>query len=65
MKLMLRLTLVVVCFLIAGFCLFGFLATFEPGVRHAILFRFAYGVVGLGCIAAMVAVAVGAARGHR
>lgn len=65
MKLMLRIALVVVCLLLAGFCLFGFMATFEPGVRHAMIFRIGYGVVGLGCIAMIAAVVTSAARGHR
>ena len=62
---MLRLTSVLVCLLVAGFCLFGFLATFELGVRHAMIFRFAYGVVSIGCVAAVVAIAASAARGYK
>lgn len=37
----------------AAFCLFGFLATFEPTTNTAqfMMFRFGYAVFGLGCIA--------------
>ena len=36
---------------VAGFCVFGFLSSFEPG-PFADFFIVAYGVVGLGCLAA-------------
>lgn len=35
---------------VAAFCLFGFLATFEPGVKAAMLFRVGYAVAGAGCL---------------
>jgi hypothetical protein len=37
---------------VAGFCVFGFLATFEPTDRTAefLAFRIGYGVVGIGCL---------------
>lgn len=39
----------------AAFCLFGFLATFEPTTNTAqfMIFRFGYAVFGLGCIAVL------------
>ena len=52
----------VVCLAIAGFCVYGFLATFEPGVANAIAFRLVYVVVGLGCLGAIVAMAVRSRR---
>jgi hypothetical protein len=39
---------------VAGFCLFGFLATFEPGAGNAIAFRATYTVGGIVCIASAV-----------
>lgn len=36
--------------LIAGFCVFGFLASFEPGADPWHVFKAAYGVVGIGCL---------------
>lgn len=44
-----------ICLLIAGFCLFGFLATFELGVAHALTYRLVYGAVGLASLATVVA----------
>ena len=37
---------------VAAFCLFGFLATFEPTDKTTqfMMFRIGYGVVGLGCL---------------
>lgn len=32
----------VISFGIAGFCAFGFLATFEPGIPNAVAFRVTY-----------------------
>jgi hypothetical protein len=34
---------------IAAFCVFGFLATFEP-TDNALAFRVGYTVIGLGCV---------------
>ena len=62
---MVKLMLSVVCLAIAGFCGFGFVATFEPGVKHVLAFRLAYGLVGLGCIAAIIAMAAGSLRSLR
>jgi hypothetical protein len=51
-------------FAVAAFCLFGFLATFEPtdtpGQFRA--FRIAYGVIGVGCLAGIVALVVKSVR---
>ncbi|MEO1998676.1 MAG: hypothetical protein ABGZ17_25810 [Planctomycetaceae bacterium] len=40
----------IVCLPVGGFCIFGFLATFEP-TSNAIAFRIGYTVVGLACLA--------------
>jgi len=34
---------------VAAFCVFGFLATFEP-TSNAMVFRIVYTVIGLGCL---------------
>jgi hypothetical protein len=34
---------------VAAFCVFGFLATFEP-TDNAIAFRIGYAVIGVGCL---------------
>ena len=34
---------------VAAFCVFGFLATFEP-TANALVFRVGYTVIGLGCL---------------
>lgn len=60
-----KLVLSIVCLLIAAFCVFGFLATFEPGVKNAVMFRLVYGVVGLGCLASIFAMALGSLRSLR
>lgn len=36
--------------LVAGFCVFGFLASFEPGATLAPFFKAVYGVVGTACL---------------
>lgn len=54
-----------VCILIAGFCLFGFLATFEPGVKHALTYRLIYGAAVLGCLAAVIKVVIRASEALR
>ena len=47
-----RIVVGVLLLLVAGFCVFGFLASFEPGADPSHLFKAAYGVVGIGCLAA-------------
>lgn len=47
-----RIVVGVLLLLVAGFCVFGFLASFEPGVDPWHLTKTAYGVVGIGCISA-------------
>ena len=42
----------VICLAVATFCLFGFLATFEPGAANVIVFRIGYVVIGIGCLVA-------------
>ena len=56
MMLILKFAVVALCLLMATFCAFGFLASFEPGARGTILFRFAYGSLGLACAGAIVSV---------
>ena len=41
----------VLLLLVAGFCVFGFLESFEPGIDLSHVFKAAYGVVGIGCLA--------------
>lgn len=49
---------------VAAFCLFGFLATFEPTDRPGqfLAFRIGYAVVGVGCLGGTVALVVKAVR---
>lgn len=49
---------------VAAFCVFGFLATFEPtnNPGQFLAFRVGYSVIGLGCIARVVLLIVNAAR---
>lgn len=47
---------------VAGFCLFGFLATYEPGVANAMAFRIGYGILGFAsCVYAIRTVVSGKA----
>jgi len=50
---------------VAGFCLFGFLATYEAtdGSGAFVVFRVVYGAVGLGCPLATLALFAWALRG--
>lgn len=50
--------------LLAGVCVFGFMATFEPTDRPEVFmaFRIGYGVVSVGCLVAVVAVFANAFR---
>lgn len=50
--------------LVAGFCGFGFLATFEPG-PNVVAWRIGYGVTGLACLAAAAWLLLGASRPNR
>ncbi len=49
---------------VAAFCLFGFLATFEPttNTTQFMMFRIGYAVVGVGCVAGIGFLAVKANR---
>ena len=49
---------------VAAFCLFGFLATFEPTDRPGqfLAFRIGYAVVGFGCLAGTVATIINVIR---
>jgi hypothetical protein len=64
MKLLLALIGSVLLLAVASFCLFGFLATFEPTDRTVQfwVFRIGYAVVGLGSIAGTIALIVNAFR---
>jgi hypothetical protein len=50
MRRLVRIAVGVFLLLIAGFCLFGFLASFEPGADSSHLFKAGYGVIGVGCL---------------
>lgn len=49
---------------VAAFCVFGFLATFEPtnNPGQFMAFRIGYSVIGLGCIAGVIFLIVNAVR---
>ncbi len=40
----------ITCVLVTAYCVFGLLATFEPGVANAILFRIGFVIIGLACL---------------
>jgi len=50
MKPVFRCLLAVVMLMLAGFCVFGFLASFEP-TDNAMVFRIGYAVMGVSCLA--------------
>lgn len=52
--LMMKWIMAVTCLAVATFCVFGFLATFEPGAPNAIAFRMGYVVLGIGCLVGAV-----------
>jgi hypothetical protein len=52
MKQLVRIVVGILLLLVAGFCVFGFLASFEPGIDPWHLTKAAYGVVGIGSLAA-------------
>ena len=56
MKLILAIIAAIILLPIAAFCVFGFMATFEPTDRPEVFmaFRIGYGVVGVGCLVAVV-----------
>ena len=50
---------------IAAFCVFGFMATFEPDeTLEYMVFRIGYTVIGLGCLAGVVALIARYFRRH-
>jgi len=57
MKTLLAIVAAIILLPIAAFCVFGFIATFEPTDQPGLFmaFRVGYGVVGLGCLATVVA----------
>ena len=48
-------------FAVAAFCVFGFLATFEP-TSNAMAFRIGYSVIGVGCLVGIGFLIVNAAK---
>lgn len=56
MKMSLAIVSVIALLPITGFCLFGFMATFEPTDRPEFFmaFRIGHGVVGFGCLGGVV-----------
>ena len=55
MKLIVAIIVSLFLLAVAAFCLFGFLATFEPTSNTAqfIAFRIGYSVIGVGCLVAV------------
>lgn len=47
---MMKWIIVIIGLAVAGFCLFGYLATFELNVSNAIYFRIGYVLIGLSCL---------------
>ena len=45
----------ILCFFVGGFCVFGFLASFELDLAEALPFRVGYAVILLACLAGIVA----------
>jgi len=41
---------VILCLAVAGLCLFGILASSEPGAPHATAFGIGYGIIGVACL---------------
>lgn len=64
MKILLALTGSLLLLAVAAFCVFGFLATFEPtnNPGQFLAFRIGYALVGLGCIAGVILLIVNATR---
>ncbi len=64
MKLILAIVAPIILLPVAAFCVFGFMATFEPTDRPEVFtaFRIGYGVVGVGCLIAVLVLFVGAFR---
>ena len=64
MRILLALFGSLVLLAVAAFCAFGFLATFEPtnNAGEFLAFRIGYAVVGLGCVAGLIALIVKAVR---
>ena len=52
----------VVLLLVAAFCVFGFIASGEPGPNH-VYFRIGYPIAGIACLATAVAMLVGPRTG--
>ncbi len=64
MKLFMAIAGALLLLTVAAFCLFGFLATFEPtnAPRSFLVFRIGYAVVGVGSVAGAIVLIVTAAR---
>jgi hypothetical protein len=54
--------LAILCLPVGAFCVFGFLATFEPGAANAMAFRVVYAVVLVGCVTAVLNAVCGVFR---
>ena len=67
MKLILTIVASLVLLAIAAFCVFGFLATFEPTDKPEMFlaFRIGYAVVGIGCLVGTIALIVNGIRKRR
>ncbi len=51
MSTLVRILFALLLLAVAGFCVFGFMATYEPPADVNRLLRVIYGVVGIGCVA--------------
>jgi hypothetical protein len=56
-KHVMRLILASILLAVTGLCIFGFLATFEPNVGNAVVWRLGYAIVALGAFLTAVRVA--------
>lgn len=64
MKVVVTVVMSLLLLAVAAFCLFGFLATFEPTDRPGqfLAFRIGYTVVGVGCLGGIVSLVITAFR---
>ncbi len=51
MSTLVRILFALVLFAVAAFCVFGFMATYEPPADANLPLRVIYGLVGIGCLA--------------
>lgn len=64
MKIVLAIIGSLLLFAVVAFCVFGFLATFEPtnNPGQFMAFRIGYAIIGLGCVTGVILLIVNAAR---